>query len=175
MRKIVASLFISLDGVVEAPQSWHFDWVDDQLQEIISDSMRSTGALLLGRHTYQEFAAHWSTAQGPMAEHFNTITKYVVSDSLTTVDWQNSQLISLAGLKAAREGEGRDISVVGSATLVRSLLAADLLDELSLLVHPVVVGSGARLFPDGSTGRKLTTVSGTTLRSGVLHVVYRPA
>jgi dihydrofolate reductase len=174
MRTITGSLFISLDGVVEAPNTWHFDWFDDEMGEIVQAGMDAADAVLLGRRTYQEWAGFWPGAEGPMADYINGTTKYVVSRTLERTEWSNSTLVSLADLKSVKESAGRGISVVGSATLVRSLLDAGLLDELSLLVHPVVVGSGARLFPDGSPTHRFTTAASRTLSTGVMHVVYRP-
>ena len=150
MRKIVSGLFISLDGVTEAPNEWQFDSFDDDLGGAMGTMIATTDTILLGRVTYQEWADYWPTSTDePFASFINNTPKYVVSTTLETVDWQNSTLIKgdlaaeLARLKAQ---PGQDITVTGSPTLVRSLLAADLLDELTLMIHPVVVGGGKRLF-----------------------------
>jgi len=156
MRKVVASLFLSLDGVMEAPETWHFPYFNDEMGAAIGDAMASSGAFLLGRRTYEEWAAFWPAQradQNPMAEAINSMPKYVVSRALDEVGWQNSTLLNgdLAEEVARLKQEpGKDISISGSATLVRSLLREGLLDELRLMVHPVVVGRGRRLFEDGS-------------------------
>jgi dihydrofolate reductase len=178
MRKIVANLFISLDGVAEAPDKWHFQWFNDEMMEIVQRGIESSDAMLLGRRTYQEFASYWPAAEGEMADQMNGIAKYVVSRTLTTADWQNTTLVDgdvEARLKELKESDGKDINIVGSPTLIRTLLAAGLVDELSLLIHPVALGSGARLFPEGSDKQMLDVVSTRALSTGVLHVVYRAA
>jgi dihydrofolate reductase len=180
MRKVVASFFISLDGVVEAPQTWQFPYMDAEAGAVIGEALAATDAFLLGRRTYEEWAAFWphQDAGDPgMARAINTTPKYVVSRSLETVEWENSTLLKgdlaeeVARLKAEPGGQ---IAVNGSATLVRSLLRAGVLDELRLMLHPVVVGRGARLFEDPSEHRFELVESGA-LASGVLNLTYRPA
>jgi dihydrofolate reductase len=178
MRKITAGLFISLDGVVEAPQTWHFPYFSDEMMDVLQGSIDGSDAMLLGRRTYEEFAGFWPTAEGDMADHMNGVRKHVVSSTLTSADWANSEIVSgdvETAVKELKEADGKDIAIVGSPTLVRTLLAAGLLDEVSLLIHPISVGTGARLFPEGSAQQKLEVVSSRTLASGVLHVVYRAA
>ena len=178
MRKIVAGLFISLDGVVESPDKWHFPYLNDEMGEAVQAQMNAADAILLGRRTYEEFASYWPTAEGEMADQMNGIAKYVVSRTLTTADWQNTTLVDgdvEARLKELKESDGKDVNIVGSATLTRTLLAAGLVDELGLLIHPVALGSGARLFPEGSDKQVLDVVSTRALSTGVLHVVYRAA
>ncbi|MEV6284892.1 dihydrofolate reductase family protein [Kribbella sp. NPDC051770] len=179
MRKIVAGLFISLDGVTEAPDQWHFPYFDDAMGARVDALTARSDTMLVGRKTYQEFAAFWPTAEMEMAEHMNGAPKLVVSRTLDTVDaWQNSTLVEgddpIETLRKLKEGPGKDISVVGSSTLVRSLLRAKVLDELHLLVHPIAVCHGARLFDDGETV-PLELISVTPFGTGVLHTVYRPA
>ncbi|ADB31836.1 bifunctional deaminase-reductase domain protein [Kribbella flavida DSM 17836] len=180
MRKIVAGLFISLDGVTEAPDTWHFPYFDDQMGAVVGALSEQADTMLLGRKTFEEFAGFWPTAcdEVEMATHMNEIPKLVVSTTLANADqWQNSTLVEgdpLKTLTALKDGPGKDINVVGSSTLVRSLLRAKVLDELHLLVHPIAVGHGARLFDEGETV-PLELVSATTFATGVLHTVYRPA
>jgi dihydrofolate reductase len=180
MRKIIASLFISLDGVVEAPETWHFPYFNDEMGAVVGAQAADSDTMLLGRKTWQGFAEYWPQ-QGPeveMATQMNEVAKLVVSTTLSDVDaWQNSTLLKgdpIEALKALKDGPGKTINTVGSVTLVRSLLRAKVLDELHLLVHPIAVGHGQRLFDEGET-QPLELVSNDTFSTGVLHSVYRPA
>jgi dihydrofolate reductase len=180
MRKIVAGLFVTLDGVVEAPERWQFPYFNDEVQQVIGARMAGSDTMLLGRRTYEEFAAYWPSKAGegdPVADHMNNTPKLVVSTTLNTVEWENSTLIQgdvTEQLAKHKEQHGKDISVVGSAKLVRSLLRANLLDELGLMVHPIVVGKGKRLFEDGADIR-LELLDSRTLATGVLSLTYAPA
>jgi dihydrofolate reductase len=179
MRKIVAGLFISLDGVVESPDKWHFPYLNDEMGEAVQAQMNAADAILLGRRTYEEFASYWpqQPSGDPFADHLNSTPKYVVSSTLDNLEWQNSSLITgdvAAELTKLKEQPGRDISMTGSGTLVRWLLDNNLLDELRLLVHPLVVGSGKRLFRDGAQV-PLTLAESRTFSTGVLSLLYTPA
>lgn len=180
MRKIVASYFISLDGVVEAPETWHFPYFNDEMGAVVGAQMAASDTMLLGRNTWQGFADYWpeQPADGEMVAEMNGAAKLVVSTTLDNVDqWQNSTLLEgdpIKELTALKDGPGKNINVVGSVTLVRSLLRAKVLDELHLLVHPIAVGHGVRLFDEGET-QPLELVSSDTFSTGVLHTVYRPA
>ncbi|MCK2219430.1 dihydrofolate reductase family protein [Actinomadura sp. ATCC 31491] len=178
MRKIVAGLFISLDGVVEAPETWHFPYFNEEMGEEVGRQMQASDVLLLGRRTYEEFAAHWphqDPEKDPMAARLNAVDKYVVSATLTTPTWQNTTVITgdvTAELARLKERPGGDISITGSPTLVTALLRDGLLDELNLLLHPIVVGAGKRLF-DGDPGRvPLTLTRSATFATGVLNLTY---
>ena len=177
-RSIVAGLFISLDGVVESPEKWHFPYFDDEMGEVVGSAMAAADTMLLGRRTYEEFAAFWPNAEDEMAAYMNNTPKVVVSRSLQEATWHNTTLINddvegrIAELK---QQPGRNIGITGSATLVRSLLTAGLLDELHLLVHPVVVGTGKRLFAEGMGHVPLQLVESTTFKTGVVSVRYAPA
>jgi dihydrofolate reductase len=182
VRKLVSGTFVSLDGVMEAPDRWYFPHFDEAMGEAVGSQIAEADALLLGRVTYQELAAYWPR-QGddtPGAAFLNGATKYVVSTTLRHVDgWQNSILVDgthfVAAIRRLKELPGKNINVTGSATLVRSLLRANLLDELRLLVHPIVVGGGKRLL-DGDTGQHLLRlVDAQTFDTGVLYLTYRPA
>lgn len=180
MRRVVAGLFVSLDGVMESPDKWHFPYWSDEMGEVIDGRMATSDALLLGRVTYAEFAAYWPTADpaDAMSVYMNDTPKYVVSRTLGSADWKNTTLLSgdlVAEITRLKQQPGKDISVVGSAALVQSLLQHDLLDELDLLIHPIVVGSGKRLFGDGADQKPLQLVSSKTFPTGVLSVTYRPA
>ena len=180
MRKIKSYFFISLDGVVESPDQWHFPYFDDQMGAAVGEGFADVGAYLMGRALYEEWAAYWPEhADEPFGDVLNATKKYVVSDSLGEAGWENSEILRgdvaasrLADLKA---GEGGDIVMSGSATTVRWLISEGLLDELHLLVHPIVVGGGmARLFPDDVAQTPLQVLSSETFESGVLHLVYAP-
>ncbi|GII93094.1 dihydrofolate reductase family protein [Sinosporangium siamense] len=177
MRKIVSGLFISLDGVVEAPDQWHFPYFDDDMGNAVQNMMKDSDAMLLGRHTYEEFAAYWPTSTDEIAGHMNGTQKYVVSNTLNSLDWQNSTLISgdvAKELTRLKEQPGQNISATGSGTLVASLLREGLLDELHLLVHPIVVGTGKRLFEEGSQV-PLRLTDSQIFGSGVLYLTYQRA
>jgi dihydrofolate reductase len=175
MRKLIASFFMSLDGVVEAPQEWHFPYMDERMMGTVGESMTAADAILLGRATFEEWAAYWPNEQGAMADYMNGTPKFVASNSLDSVGWENSTLIrgdvaeTVAELK---QGAGKDISVTGSGTLVRSLLGANLVDELRLMIHPIVVGRGKHLFEDGEEPRELELVSTERFETGVLNLTY---
>jgi dihydrofolate reductase len=178
MRKIIAGLFISLDGVVEAPEKWTGPYFNDQVGQAVGALMAANDALLLGRVTYQGFAAAFGGQSGGMADQMNNTPKYVVSGTLTSADWQNSTLISgdIAGqIAALKQQPGQNIGMSGSSALVSWLLRNGLLDRLDLLVFPVVLGTGKRLFsePDGQLALALT--GSEAFSTGVVHLSYEPA
>ena len=152
MGKIISGLFISLDGVVEAPETWHFPYFNDEMGAAVGALMGSSDAMLLGRHTYDTFAAHWPTADpaDPTTAAMNGGRKYVVSSTLTEPTWENSSVITSTA-QLAELKETTNLGISGSATLVRSLLEQGLIDELHLLLHPVVVGKGHEAVHRGST------------------------
>ena len=177
MRKIVAGLFTSLDGVVESPENWTGPYFNDQVGQAVGTLMASNDALLLGRATYEGFAAAFGGQSGGMADQMNNTPKFVVSSTLITADWQNSTLISgdvAAAISQLKQQPGQKIGMSGSATLVGWLLRHGLLDQLDLLVFPLVVGSGKRLFgePDGQV--PLTLTGSETFSTGVVHLSYAP-
>ena len=178
-RRIVANFFISLDGVVESPEKWHFPYFDDDMGAAVGAGMASAGSMLMGGTLYREWSQFWPSSTDDFAAHMNGITKYVVSRTLDRADWTNTTLIrgddAAARIRELKAQPGKDIAMSGSGTTVRWLLAEGLLDELNLLVHPIVVGTGTRLFPDGTQQQPLELVSSTPFRTGVLHLVYRPA
>lgn len=183
MGKIVSNFFISLDNVVEAPDQWHFRYFDDEMGAIVGRGVAATTAFLMGRRLYEEWSEYWPQQTGGddagFASFINTVPKYVVSTTLTEATWQNSTLISgdaeqvAQRLREVREQADGEITMSGSATTVRWLLANGLLDELRLLVHPIAVGHGQRLFEDTPT-YPLRLVSHETLKSGVLYLGYAP-
>ena len=183
MRKVIASEFLSLDGVMGSPEKWHFPYWSDEMGEAIGAAMARADALLMGRVNYEEWAAYWpeqSSDENQIAGFMNNTPKFVVSTTLEEpLEWNNSTLIrgeELAeGISRLKQQPGKDISISGSGTLVRSLLREDLLDELRLMVHPIVVGSGKRLFEDGVDRKSLELVDSRTFATGVLYLTYRPA
>jgi dihydrofolate reductase len=179
MRRIVAGLFMSLDGVVEAPEHWQAPYFDEEMGQVLGAQMAAADTLLLGRRTYQEFAAFWPNqpSEVPFAGYINAIPKLVASTTLDSVEWQNTTLLSgdvAEELSKLKQQPGKDISIYGSGTLVRSLLGAGLLDELGLLVCPIVVGRGRHLAEDGDQ-LPLKLVAARTLGTGVLSLTYTPA
>ena len=180
MRKVIASLFSSVDGVVEAPNEWQFGF-DEEMGAVLSRLFKEQDATLLGRVTYTGWAGYWPTSTDePFAGWINGIQKYVASTTLASVDeWQNTTLIKgpLADfVRELREQPGGTIGTGGSPSVVRSLLEAGLLDELILFVHPVVAGGGRkRLFPPGAPLTKLALVDAKPTPTGVIIATYRPA
>jgi dihydrofolate reductase len=179
MRKLTAGLLVTLDGVVEAPERWPAQHFDVGVHEVLARAAAQSDAILLGRRTYQELAEHWPRQIDgqPIARYLNETPKYVVSSTLEVLDWANSSLVSgdlAEEVARLKEQPGRDILVIGSPTLVRSLLRDGLLDELALIVHPIVAGGGTRLFEDLSFGTALRLVDSRTFDTGVVSLTFEP-
>ncbi|MGB3633973.1 MAG: dihydrofolate reductase family protein [Rubrobacteraceae bacterium] len=176
MRKIVVTEFVSLDGVVEEPQ-WTFKYWNDEIAEFKGEESTGSDALLLGRVTYQGFAAVWPESQDEGADYFNSVRKYVVSQTLEEpLEWNNSTLIKdniAEEISNLKQQDGKDITVHGSATLVQTLMQHDLVDRYRLLVYPVVVGKGKRLFEEGVPAT-LKLLDSQSFSSGVVALVYEP-
>jgi dihydrofolate reductase len=176
MGRIVSNFFISLDGVVEAPNEWHFPYFDDEMGSVIGSGLQTTKSFLMGRRLYGEWSEYWP-AQGDedFGGFINNAPKYVVtSRPLEAEPWNNTTAIEtdhVAALQAVKDATDGDIGMSGSATTVRWLIANGLLDELALLVHPIAVAKGQRLFEDTGTV-PLKLEHNETLSSGVLHVRY---
>lgn len=192
MRKILVSTFVTLDGVMQAPggpgedpsggfrhEGWMVNYWDDRLAEFMGETMGRPFDLLLGRKTYEIFAAHWPHASeeegaGPL----NAATKYVVSTTLESADWGPSVLIrenvpeQIARIK---EGEGPELQVHGSSRLIQTLLAHNLVDEYRVLIFPVLLGSGKRLFGDGVVPSGLRLIDSQTSTTGAIMARYVPA
>jgi dihydrofolate reductase len=183
MRKITAGLFISLDGVVEDPQDWHFPYFNEEMGQAVDAQLGSADTLLLGRRTYDSFAGAWPDREraggedAAFAKKLGDARKIVVSGQELHFTWRNSEQLhgdlieAVTALKA--EPSTSDIGMSGSVSLVRRLLAADLLDELHLLVHPIAVRKGMRLFEEADAPLPLRLTSSTTFATGVVHLVYR--
>ena len=180
MGRIVSNFFISLDGVVEAPNEWHFPYFDEDMGRVVSSGMESQAGFLMGRTLYDEWSQYWPQ-QGPevpFSEHINNLPKYVITHRPNEGElWTNTTNLGadpVEELRRIKESSDGDIGMSGCATTVRWLLAKDLIDELALLVHPIAVGKGQRLFEDTPT-TPLTLLSHEALPSGVLHLRYAPA
>src|SRR5262249_46648919 len=192
--RVVVSEFISLDGVVQAPGGpdedtsggfrhggWSMRYFDPEVMgPVIDEFADRSGALLQGRRTYQVSAAAWPSRSGTFADWINGAQKYVVSDTLTEADvtsWTPTTIIRGADLvrqvSTLREQPGKDIYVYGSLSLVRRLLAAELVDELVLMIEPITLGGGKRLFPDDGESREFELMSAKTARTGVQVCRYR--
>ena len=178
MRKVVSGLFISLDGVTESPDQWQFDHFDAEMGAAMGAHITTEDTILLGRVTYQEWAPYWPTSTDePYASHINNAPKYVFSTTMDRVEWQNSTLVKgplAEEIDRLKRLPGKNIGVAGSPTLVRSLLQNDLLDELILMIHPVVVGRGKRLFQDGGDLKKLKLVGSQITSTGVSVLTFQP-
>ncbi len=176
MRKIFVTEFLSLDGVMENP-GWTFPYWNDEIAAFKGEETAAADALLLGRITYEGFAAAWPESEDEGAEYFNNVRKYVVSTTLDQANWNNSRLIKdnvVAEITQLKQQAGKAIAVHGSATLAQTLLQENLVDEIRLLVYPVVLGSGKRLFSD-TTKADLNLVSSQSFSSGVVALIYQPA
>jgi dihydrofolate reductase len=179
MRKLYVGLFISLDGVAEAPNRFVFPYFDDQVGAQIGAGMAATDTVLLGRRLYEEWSAYWpgkTDADDGFAGFINGVAKVVISTTLESVGWQNTTLVRgdmEAAIRTLKETDGGDIAVNGSITLARSLLRCGLVDELRLLLFPVVVGSGRRLFEDLDR-IPLQLVEAKPLPTGVVSLTYVP-
>jgi dihydrofolate reductase len=193
MRKLVVVEFMSLDGVVQAPGDpqedieggftlggWQRPYFDEVFMQQAAPGMADTDAQLFGRKTYEKMAAFWPT-QGdddPFAKHLNRVDKYVASRTMTTADWAGTTVLNgdvATQVRELKERDGGTISVLGSPGLVQTLMADDLVDEYALAIHPIVLGSGKKLFRDARQAAKLELVDCVTTTTGVLMTTYRPA
>lgn len=178
--KLVVSQFISLDGVVEAPENWHFPYISDDMGEYLSQSINEQEAILFGRVTYEIMAGAWPNMQNNehgIADKMNSAPKYVVSSTLKKLDWNNSHLISgdfIAEIRKLKAQGSGVMGMTGSVQLVQALLQANLVDELHLFVHPIIVGTGKRLYADG-VEHKLQLVNTRQFESGVIILSYQQA
>lgn len=178
MRKVVSGLFISLDGVVESPEKWQFDHFDAEMAAGLDAVIAAADAALLGRVTYQAWEGYWPNSQAePFASFINNSPKYVVSKTLREVGWKNSFLLRgplAEEITRIKQQPGKNIAVSGSPSLVLSLLENDLLDELTLMVIPVIAGSGKRLFKERGNLKRLRLTGSQISSSGVAILTYQP-
>jgi dihydrofolate reductase len=184
MRKITADLFIALDGVVEAPDQWHFPYFSDEMGAAVSATLGAADTVLFGRKTYDSFAGAWPEREAaggedaPFAKALGDARKIVVSNEKLEFTWRNSEQLEgdlVETVTALKNEPGGNIALSGSVSVVRQLLAAGLVDELHLLVHPIAVRKGMRLFDEGDTPIPLTLISSEAFETGVLNLVYGPA
>ena len=194
MARLVVSEFLTLDGVMQAPGDrnedrsgdfeqggWQLAYFDDAFGRFVMEGFAASGAFLFGRVTYQNFAAFWpkQPADDPVAGPMNSTPKYVVSTTLDDpLEWQNSTLIRddvAATIRRLKAQDGKDIQVIGSGELVQTLIHEGLVDEYRLMVHPVVLGEGKRLFREGTGLSRLTLVESSATSKGVLLLTYVPA
>ena len=190
MRSLVAIEVVSLDGVMQSlgsptedteggcrPGGWSAPYGDDVLGEWAAKGMETTDAYLVGRKTYEKMVAFWPTQpdDNPMAAHLNRLPKYVASRSHPTLEWSGAQLLdgdAPEAVRALKDSPGGTITILGSGVLVRSLLEAGLIDELHLFVHPLVIGSGKRLFGESPDMRPLRLLETRTTTTGVILTRY---
>jgi dihydrofolate reductase len=185
MRKITAGMFISLDGVVEDPHLWHFPYFNDEMGAAVDATIGKADTLLLGRKTYDSFAEAWPAREAAgeedagMAKALGDARKIVVSNQQLQLTWRNSEQLKgdlVEAVTALKNEPGyTNIAMSGSVSIVRQLLAAGLIDELHLLVHPIAVRKGMRLFDESETPMPLTLLSSETFKTGVQNLVYGPA
>ncbi len=192
MRRLLVNTFLTLDGVMQAPGGpeedrsggfahggWSVNYWDERMGEVMGEALSRPFALVLGRRTYDIFAAHWPHAsEEEGAATFNEATKYVASRSNRTLEWANSELIegdAAEGVAALKAEDGPELQVHGSSDLLQTLIRHGLVDEFRLWVFPVVVGSGKRLFGDGTSAAGLRLVDSTVSSTGVVMGTYEPA
>ena len=189
MRKVVVSQFVSLDGVVEDPSSWTFQFFGEEQQKYKLDELAAADVLLLGRGTYEEFAAAWPKMMeqyegpgraelGEYADMMNGYPKFVVSTTLREAEWNNSTVITgnvADEVSRLKQQPGKDILVFGSTELVNALVRHGLVDEFRLMVFPIVLGGGKRLFDDAGEQRALSLVDTKTFGTNVVVLTYEPA
>ena len=192
MRNIIVNEFLSLDGVMQAPGSpdedrrggfelggWHMQFGDDDTTADALETIDDSDGFLLGRRTYEIFASYWPSApaDNPFTERMNRLEKYVVSETLDEVEWTNSTLLEGDAVDAVAELKaqpGKDLQVLGSGELVRTLMEHDLVDEYTLVIDPIVLGSGKRLFGEGVPTTTLELVEVVTTDTGSVILTYRP-
>jgi dihydrofolate reductase len=180
MRKIVATEYVSLDGVMDEPGLWSGPFFNDEAIKFKHDELFSSDALLLGRVTYEGFAKAWPTMEGTgdFGERMNSMPKHVVSTTLRNPEWTNSHLISanvVEEIAKLKEDPGQDLLLEGSGTLLHTLMEHELVDEYRLMLHPIVVGGGKKLFEHENQTKTLKLVEAKPFSSGIVVLTYRPA
>jgi dihydrofolate reductase len=184
MRKITAGLFISLDGVVEAPDQWHFPYFNEEMGAAVDATLGAADIVLFGRKTYDSFAGAWPEREeageedADLARKLGDVRKIVASNQRLEFTWRNSEQLEgdlVEAVTTLKSEDGGDIALSGSVSVVRQLIAAGLLDELHLLVHPIAVRKGMRLFDEGESPVPLRLISAEIFETGVLNLVYGPA
>lgn len=179
MGKIVNSTFVSLDGVINHMDRWHFDFVDDESNAIALQQLRDSDAMLMGRHTYDVYADTWPSRSGDYADRINAVPKYVVSNTLKTADWANTTILVGDWIEAVtrlKQRTDRDILMHGYGPVAKTLMRHGLLDQLFLWVHPMLAGVGVSndLLLSEGLNQRLTLLDVQRLASGVVLLSYRP-
>jgi dihydrofolate reductase len=174
MTKITVTNHLTLDGVMESPEDWAQANQDDVMGAKLGEGMQRHGALLLGRRTYEQFYAYWPHQKdNPISDLLNRRQKYVVSRSLEEpLPWENSTLVREHEISAVKERAGVDLAVLGSGDLLQTLMRENLVDEYLLMIHPLVLGSGQRMFPDGGPPLNLKLAESITTTTGVVLATY---
>ena len=192
MRKLVVNTFVTLDGVMQAPGGpeedptggftwggWSFNYWDDLMGQVMGESMAKPSELLLGRKTYEIFAAHWPYIKNdPVADKLNSARKHVVSRSLNEASWNNSTLVKgnvVQAIRNLKEQKGPEIQVHGSSNLIQTLLKNDLIDEFRVWIFPITIGKGKRLFGEGTQTASLKLIDSKISTTGVIMATYEPA
>jgi dihydrofolate reductase len=178
MRKLIVTEFVTLDGVIEAPERWVFDFHTDETAKLKLDEMLHADALVLGKKTYDIFASSWPSMSGELADQMNGIRKYVISTTAADLAWHNSQAITtdpVAAVAALKNQHGADILVAGSASVVQALAEHGLVDEYRLLVCPLILGRGQRLFASACAPAHLALAETKTFDTGALLLRYQAA
>ena len=190
MTKIIAFISVTLDGVMHAPGrtdedrrggfkhgGWSVPYADEETGKLAAEGMQTTGAMLLGRRTYEDLLPHWNKVGGPFKDMLNNMPKYVASRTLKEpLPWPNSTLLAgelTKAVAALRKKDAKDIVILGSGDVLRKLLAKQLIDELILLIHPLVLGDGQRLFDGGGLGALFELADTRTTTTGVIAATYR--
>lgn len=176
MAKIIVTEFITLDGVIHAPNEWSFPYWNDEIADFKNKEIKDVGAMLLGRVTYEGFAAAWPgrTDEAGYADKFNSMPKYVVSTTMEKADWNNSKIINeniFDEIRKLKKESKDDIIIFGSGKLIKSLIKNDLIDQYQLLVYPLVIGKGNRLF-DEESNAKLKLLESKQYTTGVVLLKY---
>ena len=177
MRKIIESTLASLDGVIEAPGAWTGDYFDSEAAQLAMDQLTISDAMLMGKRTYQMFAAMWPAMTGAYADQMNSIRKYVFSSTLEKADWDNTTIVSgdvATEVSKLKQQDGQDLVIYGHGPLGQTLLEHHLLDELRLWIHPLIVGAGGPFFRAGQKAT-LRLLGTTTLKNGVVILTYQLA
>ncbi len=181
MRKLVVSEWLTLDGIFDADsmEQWFMPFDSEQRQEYIINMMADCGGIIFGRTTYEELGSYWAPLknnENGVADYMNNLAKYVVSSTLEKADWNNTTILKeniAEEITKLKQQQGKDIILLGSATLVQSLMEANLIDEYRLLVQPIIIGSGKRFFKDGMNTKGMELINTQKLDKGVILLSYQ--
>ncbi len=181
MRKLIVVENLSLDGVMEAPEKWAFAHQNAEMAKANQEGMNESDALLLGRKTYEEFAAFWPSQahdEAGIGGYINKVAKFVVSSTLQKAEWNNTTIIrgnAIDEIRKLKQQSGKNITVVGSGVLVQSLMQANLIDEYNISLIPIVLGGGQQLFPTGTDNQALQLIEAKPFATGLVLLRYQPA